>query len=105
MIDIAEEYERLKGLFTDVDEKQLQLCDGAFWEAARLRAELEKLHEIVKVSGLVKCHPNNPTVQKELPVSRMLPKIRANYTNIIFKLSKVLGSGVAEEELGFDDYV
>ena len=102
---ISQEYERLKALFADVDEKQLQLCDGQLWEAARLRAELEHLHEIAKVSGLIKCHPENPTIQKELPVSRMLPKIRANYTNIIFKLSRILGTNFEDEDLGFDEYI
>lgn len=104
MIEIAEEYERLKALFADVDEKQLSLVDGELWEAARLRAELERLHEIVKVTGLIKYHPDNPAIQKELPVSRMLPKIRANYTNVIFKLSRVLGASINEEDLGFEDY-
>lgn len=104
MIEIEEEYARLKALFADVDDKQLQLVEGSLWEAARLRAELERLHEIVKVTGLVKCRPDNPTIQKELPVSRMLPKIRANYTNIIFKLSRVLGASINDEDLGLDEY-
>ena len=105
MIDVSAEYERLKALFADVDEKQLSLVDGALWEAARLRSELDRLHEIAEASGLIKCHPDNPTIQKELPVSRMLPKVRANYTNIVFKLSKVLGTNFEDEDLGFDEYI
>ena len=104
MTDIKQEYVRIKALFADVDEKQLALVDGAIIEAARLRVELDRLHEIVKVSGLIKIDPNNPTRQKSLPVSRELPKVRAGYTNIIFKLARVLGAGVNEEDLGLDDY-
>lgn len=104
MTQTRQEYERIKALFTDVDEKQLQLVDGAITEAARLRVELDRLHEIVKVSGLVKVDPNNPMRQKVLPVSKELPKVRAGYTNIIFKLARVLGSSVNEEDLGLDDY-
>lgn len=104
MTQTRQEYERIKALFTDVDEKQLQLVDGAIIEAARLRVELDRLHEIVKVSGLVKVDPNNPMRQKVLPVSKELPKVRAGYTNIIFKLARVLGSSVTDEDLGLEDY-
>nr|DAM73815.1 MAG TPA: hypothetical protein [Caudoviricetes sp.] len=100
----TEEYERIRGLFAGVDENQLALVDGAIHEAARLRAELDSLHEIVKITGLVLYDKNNPNRQKELPVSRMLPKVRAGYTNIVFKLSRVLGAVVNEEDLGLDDY-
>lgn len=105
MVEIKQEYERIRALFADVDEKQLQLVDGAIIEAARLRVELDRLHEIVKQSGLIKVDPNNPARQKSLPVSRELSKVRAGYTNIIFKLARVLGAGINEEDLGLDDYV
>ena len=104
MTEFLQEYERIKSLFADVDEKQLQLVDGAIIEAARLRVELDRLNEIVKQSGLIKVDPNNPSRQKALPVSRELPKVRAGYTNIIFKLARVLGASVADEDLGLDDY-
>lgn len=104
MTEIKHEYERIKMLFTDVDDRQLQLVDGAIIEAARLRVELDRLHDIVKQSGLIKVDANNPTRQKTLPVSKELPKVRAAYTNVIFKLARVLGAGVADEDLGLDDY-
>lgn len=104
MNEINREYERIKALFANVDENQLLLVDGAILEAARLRVELNRLHEIVKLSGLIKFDPNNPTRQKALPVAKELPKVRAGYTNIIFKLARVLGAGVNDEDLGLDDY-
>ena len=101
---IAAEHERLRGLFAGVDENQLALADGAIWEAARIRDELDALHGRVKESGLVKFHPNAPSLQKVLPVARELPKLRAGYANIIFKLMRVLGTTVDEEDLGLGDY-
>lgn len=101
---IAEEYKRIRGLFSGVDEKQLSLLDGAIVEAARLRVELDRLHKMVEKTGLLKISPDNPQLQKELPVSRVLPKVRANYTNLIFKLAAVLGKSVDDEDLGLDDY-
>ncbi len=105
MTEIEQEYDRIKALFAEVDEKQLQLVEGAILEAARLRVELDRLHEIVKVSGLIKVDAQNPTRQKVLPVSKELPKVRAGYTNIIFKLARILGASVGEEDLGLDEYI
>ena len=105
MTEFQREYDRIKALFVNVDEKQLQLVDGAILEAARLRVELDKLHEIVAASGLIKVDPTNPQRQKVLPVSKELPKVRAGYTNIIFKLARILGAGVDVEDLGLDEYV
>ena len=105
MTDFLQEYNRIKALFADVDDKQLKLVDGAIIEAARLRVELDKLNVIVNLSGLIKIDPNNPTRQKVLPVSKELPKLRAGYTNIIFKLAKILGAGISDEDLGLDDYI
>ena len=103
MTDITSEYDRIKALFADVDEKQLQLVDGAIFEAARLRVELDRLNVIVNRSGLIKVAPNNPARQKSLPVSRELPKVRAAYINIIFKLARVLSASI-NDDLGLDDY-
>ena len=97
-MDINQEYARIKALFDGIDEKQLALIDGAIWEAARLRVELNKLHDIVKQSGLIKVDPENPLRQKELTVSRMIVKVRANYLNYIAKLSQILGRNLNDEE-------
>nr|DAI82429.1 MAG TPA: hypothetical protein [Caudoviricetes sp.] len=59
---------------------------------------------IAAASGLVKVDPVNPSRQKELPVSKLLPKVRASYANIIFKLAAVLGRTVDDDDLGLDDY-
>ncbi len=99
-----QEYARIKALFAGVDENQLQMVDGAIWEAARLRVELDGLHNVVKKTGLIKMHPDNPTMQKELPVSRMIVKARANYLNYIAKLSAVLGRSVDDDDDELGDY-
>lgn len=97
-MDPQQEYERIKALFDGVDENQLALVEGAIWEAARLRGELDRLNEIVRQTGLVKVHPDNPGMQKELPVSRLIVKVRANYLNYIAKLSGVLGKSIDDED-------
>lgn len=103
-MEVREEYERIKALFTGIDEKQLDLIDGAIWEAARLRVELDDLYEIVKKSGLVAVSTKNPSMQKELPVSKMIIKVRANYLNYIAKLSNILGKNIEDDDNELSDY-
>lgn len=103
-LEVQKEYERLKELFANCEENQLTLVDGTIWEAARLRVELNNLNKIVAKTGLVKVNPNNPAMQKELPVSKMIVKVRANYLNYISKLSNILGKSIIEEEDELSDY-
>ena len=103
-MDVQKEYERIKALFDGADESQLNLIDGAIWETARIRVELNTLHEIVKESGLIKVHPQNPALQKELPVSKLIVKARANYLNYISKLSNLLGNNIEDDGDDLSDY-
>ncbi|MDK0695990.1 MAG: zinc-binding protein [Paeniclostridium sordellii] len=101
---IEEEYQRIKSLFDGVDEKVLSLIDGAILESARIKVELDDMHEIVKESNLIKVNKENPSLQKELPISKLLTKQRANYINYISKLAGVLGRTEEEEEDELGDY-
>ena len=103
-MEVKQEYERLKELFNECDELQLNLLDGSLWECARLRVELNDLHEIIKKTGLVKINPNNPSMQRELPVSKLVVKTRANYLNYIAKLSGILGKTILEEDDSLAEY-
>lgn len=95
---VQKEYEKLKELFKDIDEDQLELIDGLLIEAARSKVELDILHEIVKVTGRIKINPNNPLQQKELPASKMLDKLRPGYLNYIAKLSSILGKKIVVDD-------
>ena len=101
---IEEENTRIKSLFDGVDEKVLSLIDGAILESARIKIELDDMHEIVKESNLIKVNKENPSLQKELPISKLLTKQRANYINYISKLAGVLGRTEEEEEDELGDY-
>lgn len=98
IVEVQKEYEKIKLLFSGVDEKQLNLVDGMIVEAARLKIELNRLHLIVKETGLLKFNPENRLQQKELPVSRLIVKVRANYLNYISKLSNILGRNIEDED-------
>lgn len=103
-MDIEKEYQRIKELFSGIDEKQLNLIDGAIWECARLKKELDDLHKIIEETGLIKVNPNNSSMQKELPVSKLIVKVRANYLNYIAKLSNILGRDIEDEDDELSEY-
>lgn len=103
-MSVSNEYERIKALFEGADENKLQLVDGAILECARIKVELDDLHEIIKESGLMKVNPSNPSLQKELPVSKMIVKIRANYLSYISKLSQELGATLSDDDYDLDEY-
>lgn len=98
MDDVQKEYKRLRGLFEDADEKQKAAYDGAFWEAARLKAELERLHAIADKSGLVKVDPKNPERQKPLPIAQMIVRISSNYLAYTSRIAHALGKSVPDDE-------
>ncbi len=97
-MEVKKEYERIKDLFSKADETLLELVDGAIWEAARVRVELNQLHEIIKVSGRIKIHPTNKSLQKELPVSKVIEKTRASYINYMSKLSSILSTNIGDDD-------
>lgn len=101
---VKDEYNRIKQIFEGTDEKQLELLEGTLIEAARLRVELNKLYEIIRETGLLIVKDGKPNLQKELPVSKMVVKVRANYLNYIAKLSNILGRTVDEDEYDLEDY-
>lgn len=80
------------------------MIDGAILESARIKVELDDMHEIVIKSNLIKVNKENPLLQKELPISKLLTKQRANYINYISKLAGVLGKTEEEEEEELGDY-
>ena len=102
---VEQEYQRILALFDGIDEKQLALIDGAIRESARLRVELDRLSEIVAQTGLIKLHPTSPALQRELPVSRLIVKVRAGYINYISKLSGVLGRSADDEDDDLDEFI
>lgn len=104
MDEIQKEYKRIKAIFKETDKKQLSLLDGLILEAARTRVDLNNLQSVAKKTGLLKINPSSPFMQKELAVSRVLPKVRASYTNMMFKLAKALSNDIDEDDLGLDEY-
>ena len=96
--EIAAEIERLKSTFPGADENRLASMHGMIEQAAYETVYLRRLNEQAILSGLVKFHPDNPRMQKSLPVSGEIAKHSAALTNILDKLVKHLGAQMEEED-------
>ena len=102
---IIKEVERLKSLFPHADENKLIAMEGLIEQAAYTKLYLKKLNEQAYKSGLVEVHPNNPTMQKALPVSTEISKHTASLTNIMDKLFKHLAIDIDEEDDDLDEFI
>ncbi len=102
---VSTEYERLKKFFEENAPDRVELLDGLFMEAARLKAELDRAAEIIMLcGGRVRYNPANPMQQKIILAVKDLEKIRACYSNIMFKLNKALGGTDDEEDERLNKY-
>lgn len=100
------EYERLKNIYGKKDPDRAEEQDGLLVEAARARTQLDDCEEIIVLcGGRVRYNPKNPTQQKIIPAVKDLEKVRACYTNIMFKLDKMFSdTDDGDEDKGLDKY-
>lgn len=100
--ELLTEIDRLKSQFEGSDEKKLRALDGLIEQAAYETIYLKRLNEQAIITGLVKCHPDDPSRQRTLPVSAEIAKHSAALTSIMDKLMKHLAveEDDDDEELG-----
>lgn len=96
--ELTAEIERLKATFPGADENRIAALSGMIYQAACETIYLRQLNEQALSSGLVQIHPENPQIQRVLPVSGEISKHSAALTNILDKLQKWLGAQQEEED-------
>jgi hypothetical protein len=102
--ELSTEIRRLKNRFKNADKDKLKALEGLIEQAAYERIYLNKLNVQAIETGLVKVHPDNPSIQKRLPISGEIAKHSAALTNIMDKLMKHLYVEVDDEDDGLSEY-
>lgn len=102
--ELSAEIERLKATFPGADENRLAALSGMIEQAACETIYLRRLNEQALAFGLVQIHPDNPKIQRTLPVSGEIAKHSASLTNILDKLQKWLGAQQEEEDDSLADF-
>ena len=102
--NVQEEHDRIMALFENADDMQKKLADGLVWEAAKMRVQMDEMNAIINKTGYVLVSPINPLRQKELPISRAITKIRANYVAYIQRIRSLMDVETDDEYDGLEEY-
>lgn len=102
--NVKKEYEKIKAEFAGCEPQKLARWESLIEQAAVERIILKDLNEQALETGTVKIHPDNPSLQKLLPVSKAITQHAASLANIMDKLEKHLAVENDEEDDGLDEY-
>ncbi len=96
---------KLREIFVGVEDNKRKLVEGLIEDAAFLLSENYVLKQSIEKSGMVKCHPNYPDIQKPiLSASQYLKNINS-YAIIIKTLNGILQKNTIEGTDEFDEYL
>ena len=101
--NVKKEYERLKSLFKDVDEKKSELVDELLKKAAFLKDQLDELESEINMEGAI-LHFSDGTSKQSPAYKTFLSSVGA-YQSIIKTLNGIMGSDVIDEDNEFDDFI
>ncbi len=91
------EYDKLTAIFTDVEESKRKLVDGLIKEAAFLYAENCILRKLLEATGTIKCHPEHPELQKQVPAAAQYLKNLNSYAVVIKTLNGILSKNLIDD--------
>ena len=103
MSSISIEYQRLKSLFTNVDERKSELVDELLKKASFLKCELENLETLVKKYGSVQ-RSNQGNVRESVYYKTYLSSLNV-YQGIIKTLNTIVGKNIVDEDDEFDEFL
>lgn len=92
------EYEKLTGVFAEVEEPKRRLVEGLITDAAFLFAENWELRKLISQTGSIKVHPQHPDIQKTIPAATQFLKNSNAYAVIIKALNGVLTKNMINED-------
>lgn len=98
------ELEKLKEIFQEVEESKRKLVEGLIEDAAFLKAENYELKQIMKDSGMVKIHPQNPSMQKTTEVGKQYLKNINSYSVVIKALNGVLSKNIIDDDDELEEF-
>ena len=101
--DVNIELERLRSLFSSVDETKTQLVDNLIEQAAFMKVELDKLQEQIKKHGAVQV--SSKGTQRQTEAAKYYTKLVNSYGTVIKTLNSILGTQVDDGDDAFDEFL
>lgn len=100
---ISKEYERLKSLFSLVDESKTKLVDNLIYQAAFMKVELDKLQEQIRKHGAIQI--SSKGTQRQTEAAKYYKKLVNSYGTVIKTLNTILGTQVDDGDDAFDEFL
>lgn len=100
---ISKEYERLKSLFSLVDESKTKLVDNLIYQAAFMKMELDKLQEQIRKHGAIQI--SSKGTQRQTEAAKYYTKLVNSYRTVIKTLNTILGTQVDDGDDAFDEFL
>lgn len=98
------EYDKLTGIFSDVEESKRKLVEGLISDAAFLYSENYELRKLIKSTGAVVTNPKNPAQQRTVPAATQYLKNANSYAVVIKALNSVLSKNQLEPEDDMEEF-
>lgn len=100
---MSTEYERLKSLFSSVDETKTELVDNLIQQAAFMKVELGILQEQIRKHGAIQV--SNKGAQRQTEAAKYYTKLVNSYGTIIKTLNSIMGKNIVDEDDDFDKFI
>lgn len=97
------EYERLRSLFSSVDETKTKLVDNLIQQAAFMKIELGILQEQIRKHGAIQV--SNKGAQRQTEAAKYYTKLVNAYGTVIKTLNSIMGKNIVDEDDEFDKFI
>lgn len=98
------ELEKLSKIFEEVDENKKKLVEGLIQDAAFLYAENYELKKALSETGMIKFHPTNMSLQKNMPAGKEFRQNLNSYAVVIKTLNGILDKVEIDDEDDMSEY-
>lgn len=100
---MSTEYERLKSLFSSVDETKTELVDNLIQQAAFMKVELGILQDQIRKHGAVQVSTKG--AQRQTEAAKYYTKLVNSYGTVIKTLNSIMGKNIIDEDDEFDKFI
>ena len=101
--DVNIELERLRSLFSSVDETKTKLVDNLLEQAAFMKVELGILQEQIRKHGSVQVSSKGS--QRQTEAAKYYTKLINAYGTVIKTLNSIMGKNIIEGDDSFDEFL
>ncbi|MFA5130274.1 MAG: hypothetical protein WC477_05170 [Patescibacteria group bacterium] len=103
IIKVHDELERLRSLFSSVDETKTKLVDNLLEQAAFMKVELGVLQEQIRKYGSVQVSSKGS--QRQTEAAKYYTKLINSYGTVIKALNSIMGKNIVEGDDSFDEFL